>query len=102
MNPRLAARLAAPLVALALAGCSQQVTLDEQELEQEVSSQLEKLVGQAPDRIDCPGDLEAEEGTEMRCVLHAGEDKLGVTVTVTGVDGEDVEFDIEVDEEMME
>jgi hypothetical protein len=102
MNARLAARLAAPLAALALAGCSQQVTLDEQDVEEEVSTQLEEMAGQAPDRIDCPDDLEGEEGTEMRCVLYAGEDKLGVTLTVTEVDGGNVNFDIEVDEEVME
>lgn len=94
--------LAAVLLILALAGCSQQVTVDEAELEDEVSAQLERTVGQAPDRIDCPGDLDGTEGTEMRCTLYAGEDELGVTVTVTGVDGEEVDFDIEVDEETRE
>ena len=100
---------------LLLAGCSAEVSVGDQpsqpsdqatvaqaELEREVSDQLEREVGQAPDRIDCPGDLTGEVGTEMRCVLHAGPDRLGVTITVTGVDGEQVDFDIEVDEEMMQ
>jgi hypothetical protein len=106
--------LALALVLL-LAGCSAEVNVGDQpedssgqpsvdraELEQEVSDQLERTVGQAPDRIDCPGDLTGEVGIEMRCVLHAGPDRLGVTVTVTAVEGEQVDFDIEVDEEMME
>ena len=106
--------LALALVLL-LAGCSAEVSVGEQpedscdhpsvdwaELEQEVSDQLERTVGQAPDRIDCPGDLTGDVGTEMRCGLHAGPDRLGVTVTVTAVEGEQVDFDIEVDEEMME
>ena len=93
---------------LALAGCSGSVSVggdpvvEEAELESEISTQLEETVGQAPDRIDCPEDLAGEQGTELRCVLYAGKDELGVTVTVTGVEGEQVDFDIEVDEEMME
>lgn len=102
----LAAVLSVP-VAL-LAGCSAEFSVggedgvDQAQVEQQVSRELEELVGQAPDLIECPGDLRAEEGTEMRCVLTAGEDRLGVTVTVTRVAGDDVDFDIEVDEEMME
>lgn len=95
-------RFAAPALAalaLALTGCSQTVTVDEADLEAEVSRQLEASVGQAPDEIDCPGDLAGEEGTEMRCTLTAGEDELGLTVTVTGVDGTDVDFDVQVDEQ---
>jgi len=97
------ARLSLPVVAVAsalvLAGCGQVVTVDEAELEQEVSRQLEASVGQAPDDIDCPGDLKAEEGTEMRCTLTAGDDELGLTVTVTGVQGTNVDFDVQVDEQ---
>ncbi|MFC6285502.1 DUF4333 domain-containing protein [Nocardioides sp. GCM10027113] len=102
MHARSHARLAVPALVLALAGCSQQVTVDEQEVERQVSSVLEEMAGQAPDDVDCPGDLEGEEDTRMRCVLAAGEDRLGLTVTVTGVDGTDVAFDVEVDDEVME
>jgi hypothetical protein len=103
---KLAAALAVSV--LALTGCSGEVSvggdasIDRAELEREVSAQLEETVGQAPDLIECPGDLDAKEGTEMRCTLTAGEDELGVTVTVTAVDGGNVDFDIQVDEEMME
>lgn len=96
------ARLAGPTLAalaLLLSGCSQSATVDEKSLEDELSSQLEAAAGQAPDDVDCPGDLDGEEGTEMRCTLTAGEDQLGVTVTVTEVDGEDVDFEYQVDEQ---
>lgn len=74
-------------------------TLLEASVEQEVSDQLEAQVGTAPDEIDCPDDLVGREGEEMRCVLRAGEDELGVTVTVTEVEGQDVRFDIAVDQD---
>ncbi|NNH71091.1 hypothetical protein HLB23_14655 [Nocardia uniformis] len=34
----------------------------------------------------------------MRCTLTAGGDTLGLTVTVTSVDGDNVKYDVEVDE----
>ena len=84
---------------VALAGCGDSTpTVDQSKLEDEISSKLEAQVGTAPDDISCPGDLEGKKGTEMRCTLTAGEDELGVTVTVTRVDGKQVNFDAEVDE----
>ena len=58
---------------------------------------LEKEVGQRPDRIDCPGNLDGKIGETMRCTLTAGTDELGLTVTVTEIEGTTVNFDIEVD-----
>jgi hypothetical protein len=84
---------------MALAGCgSSTPTVDKSKLEDEISKKLEAQVGTAPDDISCPDDLEGKKGTKMRCTLTAGEDKLGVTVTVTSVDGKQVNFDAEVDE----
>ena len=73
-------------------------SLDEPEVEEQVSSLLEKQVGHRPDKIDCAGDLKAKEGKKMRCTLTAGGDDLGVTVTVTEVEGTTVNFNVEVDE----
>ena len=58
--------------------------------------QLESQVGQAPDKVNCPDDLEGKVDATMTCVLTAGSDTLDVTVTVTQVDGSDVSFDIKV------
>ena len=82
---------------LFLSACGASVVAEE-DLEQGVSDQLTETVGQKPDKIDCPGDLEAEVGKTMRCTLTAGPDELGVTLKITKVDGSDVEYDIEVDE----
>ncbi len=68
------------------------------DLEQEVSDQLEAEVGEAPDSIDCPDPLPAEVGAEVRCTLTDADTSFGLTLTVTEVDGEDVAFDILVDD----
>lgn len=80
-----------------LIGCSGTVVVEADDVASQISDQLEAEVGQRPESVDCPEDLQGEVGATMRCELTAGEDVLGVTVTVTEVDGENVSFDIEVD-----
>lgn len=75
-------------------------TLLRTSVEAEVSARLEEQVGVAPDDLSCPADLVGQVGEELRCVLTAGSDELGVTVTVTEVEGAEVRFDVEVDEEL--
>ena len=74
-------------------GGSDGPSVSEGKVEHEVSMDLEASVGQAPDRIDYPDDLRGEVGTELCCTLYAGRDRLGVTVTVTSVDGCEIDFD---------
>lgn len=81
---------------LLLSACSGGVP--QADVEQQVSDALAETVGQTPDSVDCPGDLPAEVGAEMRCTLTAGGESIGLTVTVTEVDGNEVNFDIAVDE----
>ena len=69
-------------------------------LEKKVSSALAKEAGQTPDDVSCPKDLKAKKGATVRCVLTAGSDKLGVTVTTTSVDGGRVKFNAQVDKTM--
>ena len=82
----------------ALAGCGMlgPASVPADEVETQVSDKLTELVGQTPEEISCPEDLQAEEGAEMTCVLSDGGQTIDVTVTVTRVDGGDVEFDIQV------
>ena len=47
----------------------------------------------------CPDDLIGRVGVKMRCMLSAGSDKIGLTVTVTSVEGKNVKFDIDVDQQ---
>ena len=89
---------------LLLSGCSGSVSIggsgvESEELAQEVSDQLEASVGQAPDDVECPDGLDAEVGAEARCTLTDGDATYGVSVTATAVEGDEVSFDIAVDEE---
>jgi hypothetical protein len=73
-------------------------TVERTKVEQQVSDQLAAKVGQRPKAVVCPGDLKAEQSTTMRCQLEASDGtKLGLTVTVASVNGDNVNFDIQVD-----
>ena len=62
-------------------------------------SVLDQLVsnGKQVNQVSCP-DLAARVGASKRCTLMSGLENYGVTVTVTGVQGTDVKFDIQVDQ----
>ncbi|MEU2252099.1 DUF4333 domain-containing protein [Nocardia xishanensis] len=94
--------LAGLFAAFFAAGCSVEIgsttpEVKESELEKSVKQTLTEQVGQTPDAIDCPGDLAGKVGTTMRCTLAAGGDTLGLTVTVTSVEGDTVNYDVAVD-----
>ena len=80
---RLRLLLAAPLLAAGLAACSSS------------SLAADDVANGAEDA------LEAEVGAETRCTLTVdGDDQeYGVTVTVTSVEGETANFDVQVDED---
>lgn len=71
-------------------------SLDDEELEQRLSTLLEEQTGQKPDKVDCPDDLEAKEGSTTQCTFNAGGNHRGVTVTVAELDGTTVRFNAEV------
>ncbi|WP_216907178.1 DUF4333 domain-containing protein [Nocardia sp. NBC_01377] len=94
--------IALPLLACALAACSVSIgsdpKIEETALEKSVKQTLTEKVGQEPDSIDCPGDLEGTVGTTMRCTLSAGGEQIGLTVTVTTVEDDTVNYNVEVDQ----
>ncbi|WP_019816243.1 DUF4333 domain-containing protein [Saccharomonospora saliphila] len=67
-------------------------------LERSAIADLERSVGQRPDEVTCDGDLEGTVGATQRCRLAVGSDRLGFTVTVTGVDGRDIRYEIQIDQ----
>ncbi len=85
------ASLSLGVVLLLITGCSGSVgigdkVIDKSEVEQGASDALAKIVGQAPDTVTCPDDLDAKVGATERCTLTAGKDELGMTVTVKSLD----------------
>jgi len=84
---------------LALSACGDSNAVAQADVEKQASDELTKVVGQKPDKIECPGDLEGKVGTEMRCELFSGGESIGLTVRVTSVDGGDVKFDVQVDQQ---
>ena len=102
-----------PLVALlvlataGVAACSASLgdtgTVSEGEVEDRVKEGLAAEVGTAPESVECDDDLPAEVGASIRCVLTAPNgDRVGLTVTTTEVDGDDVRFEFVVDDQVME
>ena len=74
------------------------VSVDKKDLAKEISAQLTKQVGRAPESVECPDDLKGEVGATTRCTLSDGGKTYGVGVNVTKVDGTDVKFDLKVDD----
>ena len=71
----------------ALAGCGKIATDDS--VEEQVKSQL------GTDNADCPTDLKGEVGQSIICKATRGDQTFDVKVTVTSVEGNTINFDIE-------
>ncbi|GGW69425.1 hypothetical protein GCM10010320_58660 [Streptomyces caelestis] len=64
-----------------------------------VAEKLAATTGKPKPDITCPENLAAKVGTTTRCKLTAKDGStLGVTVKVTSVEGEQINFDIKADE----
>jgi hypothetical protein len=94
----------AALAAVALAGCSGEVSIGEKQVsqdqvEQNARTQLTKAVGQQAPPIDCPDDLKAEVGAKMTCTMQLDGKPYDVLIDVTSVEGDDVKYDVKVADE---
>jgi len=86
-----------------LAACGSSDSVSEGDVEDNVKEALAQEIGQEPESVECDDDLKAEVGASIRCVLTAEDGtRIGLTVTTKSVDGNDVEFDIQVDDQPME
>ncbi|GGZ02445.1 DUF4333 domain-containing protein [Streptomyces poonensis] len=89
-----------------LAGCSASVTvgsstpkMSADKLATLVAEKLADTTGRPKPDITCPEDLVGKAGTTTRCTLTADDGStLGVTVEVTSVDGDQINFDIKADD----
>jgi hypothetical protein len=73
--------------------------VDKNQVANTISQKLSEQVGRKPDSVTCPSNLKGAVGTTLRCQLTDGNQNYGVTVTVTAVDGADVNFNIQVDDQ---
>lgn len=90
---RSATLLAVGIAAVALAACGES-TVDQDALESGVMMVGEKTADL--DSVSCPDDVSQDEGTEFECtVTNAAGEQVPVTGTITGIDGEDVLFEIQ-------
>ncbi|MFJ2670372.1 DUF4333 domain-containing protein [Streptomyces sp. NPDC087525] len=89
-----------------LVGCSASVEvgsstpkMSTDKLATTVAEKLAATTGQPKPDITCPADLAGKVGTTTRCTLTADDGStLGVTVKVTSVEGDQINFDIKADE----
>lgn len=99
-------RLMVAAAGVLLVGCSGSVTIGNSEpelssdkLATTVAEKLAATTNQPKPDVTCPEDLVGKVGTTTRCTLTAGDGStLGVTVTVTSVEDEKINFDIKADE----
>ncbi|MFF1304088.1 DUF4333 domain-containing protein [Streptomyces sp. NPDC058307] len=97
--------LAAAAVSMLLAGCSAAVDAEKSEPKMSakkvatlVSEKLASTTGRPKPDVSCPEDLVGKVGTTMRCKLTANDGStLGVTIKVTSVNGDQINFDFEAD-----
>ncbi|WP_326700663.1 DUF4333 domain-containing protein [Streptomyces sp. NBC_01754] len=98
--------LSAVAVGVLLVGCSTSVSigradpeLPADELATTVAEKLADTTGRPTPDISCPEDLRGKAGTTTRCELTAEDGStLGVSVTVTSVEGDKINFDIKADD----
>ncbi|NEB06190.1 DUF4333 domain-containing protein [Streptomyces sp. SID13726] len=98
--------LATVALGVLIVGCSASVQVGKSELKMSadklaalVAEKLAIATGQPKPDMSCPQDIVGKVGNETRCELTAGDGStLGVTVTVSSVDGDRINFDFEADE----
>ncbi|MDX3669893.1 DUF4333 domain-containing protein [Streptomyces europaeiscabiei] len=97
--------LSAVAIGMLLVGCSASVDvgtstpkMSSGKLATIVADKLSATTGQPKPDITCPEALAGKVGTTTRCTLTADDGStLGVTVEVTSVDGDQINFDLEAD-----
>ncbi|MCH1865417.1 DUF4333 domain-containing protein [Nocardioides sp. CFH 31398] len=93
---RLALAAGATLALGLLGGCAS--TVSSSDIEEQITTQLGNQ-GLEAENVDCPEDLDAEEGATTTCTLEAEGEEYDVAIEVTGVDGDNVNFSIQVADE---
>ncbi|WP_017584521.1 DUF4333 domain-containing protein [Nocardiopsis valliformis] len=92
-SERIIASAALGVLSILLAtGCSASISASR--VAEESSTMLTSELGQEPDDFTCDERLPAEVGAEIRCVIEIDGETIDATVTVTEVDGNEVQWEI--------
>ncbi|MPY78360.1 MAG: DUF4333 domain-containing protein [Actinophytocola sp.] len=94
------------LIGFSVTGCTVDVeggvdtspAVPRERVEQIVKERLTETVGRSPDSVSCENGLDAVVDASIRCTLTADGESHGVTAKVTGIEGDTVKFDIQVDD----
>jgi hypothetical protein len=81
--------------ALVLTGCGES-SVPASDVEEQTSDQLSQQYGEEFQDVSCPEDLPAEEDAEITCELTYEDETRDVAITVTSVEDDTVNFDIQV------
>jgi hypothetical protein len=98
--------ISAVTISTLLVGCSASANVEKSEpklsadkLASTLAQKLAATTGQPTPDVTCPEDLTGKAGTTTRCTLTTGDGStLGVTVTVSSVDGSQINFGFEADD----
>jgi len=82
------------MAVLALSACSGEVTVEQSELEDQLTKQITPDNPDDEVTVECEGDLAGEVDATVDCPATIGEDPVTVRVVVTAVDGTDVEYEL--------
>lgn len=72
-------------------------TIGKDTVARQITEQIHRQIGRAPQSVTCPADLSGDAGATLRCELRDSGKTYGVTVTT--VNRGEVTFDIKVDEQ---
>ncbi len=89
------------MAAFGLAACGGDPVVERSEVEKQTRAGLTKFAGREAPPVTCPEELEAKVGATTRCRTDFPDgNRLGITVKVTSVKDERVNFDIKADEKL--
>lgn len=89
---------AAAGLAAVVAGCSCSIgsshVVSKNDVAGQITAKMTDAAGNKPESVNCPNDLPAKVGAQVTCEMKVKNRPFGVDVTVTGVDGGDVKFNM--------
>ena len=78
-----------------VAGCSSGPTIvTKDDVEKQIADKMRDAQGNEPESVSCPQDLQPKVGATVTCTMQFDGRPVDVVVTVTSIDGDNVNFDM--------